>query len=62
MTIDFSNLPKIGVGMTKEKYESHITPAHLKSDSSFSIFRKVGPDLNQKLATPTSDSNSTTLA
>ena len=57
MTIASSNLPKIGVGVAKKNTNPTSTPAHLKSDSDFRIFKKTTsvptPTKNMRLRFPT---------
>ena len=57
--IAFSNYLKVGVGMTKEKYESHTNYITSKKGTPASAYLKnyFGSNSNQKHATSTSDSD-----
>ena len=60
----FQKLTKIGVGVSKEKYESHTSSDTSKNATSASAYLKnyFGSDSKQRHTTPTSDSDFTTLA
>ena len=64
MIIASSNYEKIGVGMTKKKYKFLTSCSTSKTATPASAYLKkyFGSDFNKKHATPTSVSDSTTLA
>ena len=61
--IVFSNYLKVGVGVTKEKYESHTNYITSRKATLASTYLKnyFGSNSNQKHGTPTSNSDFTIL-